>query len=182
MCAVSVRGARAGGPERGGRRHGGAASRALRRVGQRTFTSDDANQWRSVGPFSPDGTKVVGSTSAGQISICNTLTRTFTQLTFQGDNRSQAAWTPDGRAVVFVVYAGAESGLHWMNADGSSRLELLVRTPEAYTPSLSPDGRTLAFQIRDPKNGADLVALQLDSPLRPGIKTTARASAPHNDR
>jgi hypothetical protein len=61
-----------------------------------------------------------------------------------------AVWTPDGRAVVFVLLARADTGLYWMPVDGSRCPERLVRTGDAFTPSFSGDAGRSCFKCAIP--------------------------------
>jgi len=66
---------------------------------------------------------------------------TFTNADWLG---SPAAWTPDGQ-IVLDSTAGGRRSLWVMGADGSNRRPLLRGTDEDYGPSVSPDGRYVAF-------------------------------------
>lgn len=81
--------------------------------------------------FSPDGSKVAfGATAAngsGGLYVVDTAGQNLKLLTRDG---SCASWSPDGRQIVFVGFAGGAGGslpagnLYIMNADGSGRRQL----------------------------------------------------------
>ncbi|MGQ0734164.1 MAG: hypothetical protein ACT4QD_10955 [Acidobacteriota bacterium] len=164
--------ARTGKPASAAAAGGGLPLRLIDAAGRRTFSGDETNRWQSVWGFSPDGRRLLGTTTDDHLSVFDTSTRTFTQLTFDRGTLGDAVWSSDGQAVVFVLLARADTGLYWMPADGSRQPEKLVGTGDAFTPSFSGDGRTLVFQVRHPVNAADMATLRLDGPLRPGISTT----------
>lgn len=65
------------------------------------------------------------------------------QITFtRGDGRSGIAWTPDGRIVFDTT---GNSNLWVMKADGSDRRQITTGSDNIFNPSVSPDGRYVAF-------------------------------------
>ncbi|MDT5123090.1 MAG: eukaryotic-like serine/threonine-protein kinase [Acidobacteriota bacterium] len=65
------------------------------------------------------------------------------QVTFtRGDGRNGVAWTPDGRIVFDTV---GNSNLWVMKADGTDRRQITSGTDNNFMPSVSPDGRFVAF-------------------------------------
>jgi len=84
------------------------------------------------------GTIRVDTSAAVKISN-STLDGADTQESYGG-----VAWTPDGRLVFTSEEAG--NGDIWiMNADGSSRRQLTTDRRKDTGPSVSPDGKTIAF-------------------------------------
>jgi uncharacterized repeat protein (TIGR01451 family) len=68
-----------------------------------------------------------------------------TQLTANGANDAQAAWSPDGTRIAFVSTRDGEAEIFVMNADGSDQTQLTSNvTPDNY-PAWSPDGNKLTF-------------------------------------
>jgi Tol biopolymer transport system component/DNA-binding winged helix-turn-helix (wHTH) protein len=70
------------------------------------------------------------------------------QLTFGErtlDGYVGLAWTPDGR-IVFSSFAGHNTDLYLINADGGNRIQLTSNAGQDNThPSVSPDGRYIVF-------------------------------------
>lgn len=67
------------------------------------------------------------------------------RLTNSSDNEIHAAWSPDGRQVVYVSDR-EPSGLYIMKADGSAPRPLQTEPMNAEYPAWAPDGRRIAFQ------------------------------------
>jgi len=81
---------------------------------------------------------------------------------------SQATWTPDGKRIVYVANGGGnevhpdrdqQSRIFVMNADGTDYKLLLGEADKRFTsPVLSPDGKTLTFQVA-PADGLSIPRL-----------------------
>jgi eukaryotic-like serine/threonine-protein kinase len=83
-------------------------------------------------------------------------------------------WTPDGKHLTFASGGAGSMNLFWGPADGSGVEERLTTSKNQQLPeSWSPDGRTLAFDERDPISGFDIwtVSLDGDRKPRPFLKT-----------
>ena len=83
-------------------------------------------------------------------------------------------WTPDGKRLTFASGGAGSANLFWGHADGSGAEERLTTSNnEQWPESWSPDGRTLAFDERDPISGFDIwtVSLDGDRKPRPFLKT-----------
>ena len=80
--------------------------------------------------------------SGGQINAEN-----YQQLTTSDGNKSQPAWSPDGKRLLFVAPGGKNFGQDiWvMNADGSNPVDLTQRLGDDRDPAWSPDGKLIAF-------------------------------------
>lgn len=63
------------------------------------------------------------------------------------DNVGDAAVSPDGATLAFVVHDGAASSIHVVNRDGSGERRLTVG-PADDQPAWSPDGERIAFRRR----------------------------------
>lgn len=58
----------------------------------------------------------------------------------------EPAWTPDGTAIVFASKRSGSFDLYRMNADGSESVRLTSTPEDDGDPTISPDGRRLAFE------------------------------------
>lgn len=70
-----------------------------------------------------------------------------------GVHDKAAAWSPDGRQIVFISDRSGEEELYLINQDGSGSVEQLTRGGKAmrYRPVWSPDGKRIAFSDKDGK-------------------------------
>ena len=78
-----------------------------------------------------------------------------------------AAWSPDGRLLLFVdLTPGFDKHVFVMDANGSGLRRLTKRCPEDYSPSWSPDGRTVAFTCSRQNQylfvGSDVFTVRVD--------------------
>jgi TolB protein len=73
---------------------------------------------------------------------------TLTQLTFDPGQDQDAAWTPDGRHIVFASDRAKRGvpNLYVVNADGSGDVTRLTSSNEPHlSPAWHPTGKFLAF-------------------------------------
>ena len=63
------------------------------------------------------------------------------------------SWTPDGQRIVFVAAVGGASKILAFDRVGAVFTELTSDNPPTYTPSVSPDGRLIAYSQQ--KSGTD---------------------------
>ncbi len=86
----------------------------------------------------------------------------WTQLTFDGGDKDQPVWSPDGNRIAYVSPGGGINGLDiWvMNADGSNPVNITNYQGDEFDPEWAPDGSRIAFThyVRD-SNGAPIYAL-----------------------
>jgi Tol biopolymer transport system component len=99
--------------------------------------------------LSPDGQRAVLQIREGAIGLWlyDFARQTLTPFATASGSSQAAAWTPDGRR---IVYRGTRQGtrnLYWKPTDGSGDEERLTTKPGVvHTPtSVSPDGRWVAF-------------------------------------
>jgi Tol biopolymer transport system component len=91
-------------------------------------------------------TMQVGVGSGGQVTASD-----FAPLTSGEGDKSQPAWSPDGKKLLFVAPGGTLNGKNlgldvWvMDADGSSPVDLTKRPGDDRGPAWSPDGKQIAF-------------------------------------
>jgi hypothetical protein len=124
--------------------------------------------------IAPDGRRLALVASEGGRTdawIVDLETGARSRLTFDGDV-SDPTWTPDGKRLTYAraaAAAGGNSDLYWKLADGSGSAEPLVGGPETvFAASLSPDGRSLIYDLVGPESlGNDLWILPLDGERQP---------------
>ena len=130
--------------------------------------SRDTDYWNvdSSPEISPDGTRIVYTTSRHRISTPRTWDRNFQieSSTLDGSDRrrltdsssldTSPAWSPDGKRIAFVrLEFGKEvPGIYTMAPDGSGERRLVAFNGEDiwalfhdWGPEWSPDGNTIAF-------------------------------------
>jgi eukaryotic-like serine/threonine-protein kinase len=103
--------------------------------------------------FSPDGRRIAYEVQGvdgvpDDIWIHDLRLDNGLRLTRSGGN-SRPTWSPDGRWVLFERDEVEQPGLWRQAADGSGEPELLLASPDAVTPRMSPDGRWLVWMERD---------------------------------
>jgi Tol biopolymer transport system component len=114
--------------------------------------------------ISPDSTRVavMGSESeTDNIWVYDIVRKTRTRLTF-GTNDWDPVWTPDGERIVF--WDGATRALSIKAADGTGELERLVaqELSDSGNPSISPDGKWMAFWVQPTNTTDDIWYMPLD--------------------
>jgi len=84
------------------------------------------------------------------------------QLTFDGGDKTQPAWSPDGKELLYVAPGvEPEQGLDiWvMEADGSQPVNLTARKGDDTDPFWSPDGKSIAFTSHGRADGVPQIYL-----------------------
>ena len=108
--------------------------------------------------LSPDGRRLVVTITekSGNVWVYDIPTKTFTQLTFEGNN-SMPVWSPDGSRIAFTSSKVGPLNLFWKQADGSGTDERLAASehPQAAN-SWSPDGRELIYVEQSAATGRDI--------------------------
>ncbi len=123
-------------------------------------------QWVSNPKISPDGTRVLYSRNAmdvmkdrrtSRLWLINSDGSNNLPLTGDDENESNAAWSPDGKRVVFTKRTdhGSELFVYWVEEGKSARLSQLPRSPSGL--SWSPDGNHIAFSMLVPEKPPVLV-------------------------
>ncbi|MCH8268007.1 MAG: PD40 domain-containing protein [Acidobacteria bacterium] len=121
--------------------------------------------------LSPDGQRlaveIVGQKT--DIWIYDLSQETLTPITFEGD-KIQVAWTPDAKRIVYSS-AGQADGtrrLYWKPADGTGSEELLTSNQYGFNaPSMTPDGKWLAWHVINPETSRDIWGLPLEGERKP---------------
>ena len=100
-------------------------------------------------PFSPDGTRLLYTASAGRLSqifVLDLATRQRRQLTRSPGDKQVAVWSPDGRWIAYSSNATGTTQL-WRMPSGGGEAEMLTSGAERmYHPFYSPDGRWIYVQ------------------------------------
>lgn len=143
---------------------------------QMTWLDRQGKPLSTVGPegnyqgidVSPDGMRVVAHRPDGQggdLWLFDLSRGTTSRLTFDSSqNNASPIWFPDGNRIVFKSFRGGKFGLYQKRANGAGGEELLIESETTIVPtSWSSDGRSLIYQITDPKTGNDLLALPMPS-------------------
>jgi Tol biopolymer transport system component len=95
--------------------------------------------------FSPDGTKIVFTSTRGIVGqhvwIMDADGSNETQLTTTDGNRDSPSFSPDGTKIVY----GAFNEIRTMNPDGSGDVALVTGQGRVADPSWSPDGSSIVF-------------------------------------
>ena len=96
----------------------------------------------------------------------------LTRLTFDELIDRNPVWSPDGEWIYFSAFrGGASSNLYRKRSNGTGEAERLTESPHHQNPySISPDGKTLAFEQVNPDTSCDIMLLRLDpEPQEPEV-------------
>jgi TolB protein len=91
----------------------------------------------------PDAARIAFS-GGGNIWLIDPDGRNLVNLT-QSFGNFEPDWSPDGRYIYFVSARGGNSEIYRMDADGRNPIRLTHHPNDDYHPSVSPDGKQLAF-------------------------------------
>jgi Tol biopolymer transport system component len=125
--------------------------------------------------LSPDGRRLAVTVQGASDDVwVRDLERgAWTRLTAEGDN-TDAAWSPDGRHIIFSSTRSGAFNLFRAAADGGGAVEQLTHERTmAMSSSVAPDGSVAAFGVLDPESGWDisLQPLRTPGPPRPLLST-----------
>ncbi len=119
--------------------------------------------------LSPTGDRMVFSAPTGErneLWMMDVATGKTTQLTFSG-TRGDPQWDLDGSRIFFSCgNSGREGGVCAMPAAGG---DASVIVPGASQPDLSPDGKSIAYILLDPKTRTDVWMQPLDKSSPPHL-------------
>jgi Tol biopolymer transport system component len=134
--------------------------------------------------ISPDGTRVTMTINetTPDIYVCDLRRGTLQRLTFDARN-GDPVFTPDGSRVVYDSNSGTGTApnLWWKPADGSGNAERLTTSEFAQVePSISHDGKTIAFMEFHTDTNADIYVLSMEGErkARPFLNTKFREADP----
>ena len=109
--------------------------------------------------FSPDGKRlafeIATSGSRSDIWVKDLERDTTSRLTRPPGRNNTPLWAPDGESIVFDSNSQPASGLYWVRADGAGEAQRLTDGKGVFqiAGSVSPDGKTLAFNQEDADSG-----------------------------
>jgi Tol biopolymer transport system component len=148
------------------------------RAGVQTPLVDEPAAYRDL-RLSPDGTRVsfvpLDDRGGSDLWVLDIARGVRSRLTFTGSTRS-AAWSPDGKAMVFNGGQN-QPALVRKEIDGSGSEQAGPGDQEAKTPfDWSRDGRTLLYETFSPQTTNDLWAIAMDGSGAPIPVATTRFS------
>jgi serine/threonine-protein kinase len=103
----------------------------------------------------PDGKRI--TLGGAYLSLFDPDTGTDTRLTSTGRPKRFATWSPDGRSVAYMTFEPSND-IYILTLDGDRKPRPLISTSAAeLVPSISPDGRWIAYSSRaDPSGRLDV--------------------------
>jgi serine/threonine protein kinase len=123
--------------------------------------------------ISPDGVQVAvtqyeASLGTSNIWVMDTARGTSAPLTFDRGRSDYAAWSPDGKSIVFASNRSGHFDLYEKSADGSGEERLLLKSDQDKQPSgWSRDGRFLLYTSVDAKTSGDVWVLPMEGDRKP---------------
>ena len=115
--------------------------------------------------LSPNGQRIVVEVTGADLWVHDVRRSTFNNLTTGGSlGNTFAAWTPDGRGVLFRTL----TGIRQVDPDSGNVTQVLSTTTLSSLPtSVSPDGQTLVYIQQTSDTGGDVYALSLQGDPQP---------------
>ena len=155
------------------------------RNGKVLGTLGENDHYRNVA-ISRDGLRVVADTTSMKESKIRILDErgTRTLMTLGSGDGGSPAWSPDGRQIYFTWSINGPQDIYVRAADGSGEEKAVLKFDKnqygALFLTVSPDGKTLAFEIIDRVTGGDIYTLALggDGRPQPFLHSVANESAP----
>jgi serine/threonine-protein kinase len=122
--------------------------------------------------LSPDG-KQLATTIIGEqqwnVWIYGLQQKTFTRLTFEGDNRDPI-WSADGKRVIYASSRNGRKSLFWKPVAGTGgEEELLTVASQPFPDSVSKDGRYLLYDILGATESPGVYLLPLQGERKPQL-------------
>lgn len=150
-------------------------------TGLRQLTHEAEDEYPA---WSPDGKMIAFGRldkRAGWIYTVNADGRGLRKLTDppKGFWDSQPSWSPDGTKIAFTRASASRADVFLMDADGTHIKKLTGRT-DGFLPSVSPDGKKIAFVSNDAGQTTHIYAMNADgtNPRRLTTKAKVHDDAP----
>ncbi|MCU1321311.1 MAG: WD40-like beta Propeller containing protein [Acidobacteriaceae bacterium] len=116
---------------------------------QRTISKADGSNQDCYTRLSPDGAKAAFvhfvSHAIGYLCVADIVSGHTRRLTQEGENLRGLDWTPDGSHLVFASKEGGVFQLRMISDRGGGSIPVPAATASASNPSVSPDGKFVAF-------------------------------------
>jgi dipeptidyl aminopeptidase/acylaminoacyl peptidase len=101
--------------------------------------------------LAPDGNSVAvvrrnGDSRGEDLWLLDLRRNVASRLTFDNLDVHTPVWSPDGKRIAYYTSNGRDAGLRQVSANGSGKVELLLKTPEPVALDCwSPDGKVLIY-------------------------------------
>ena len=131
--------------------------------------SKDASTWGAH--ISPDGSKaafVSKRTSNWELYVINTDGTGIRNISNSNEDEDSPSWSPDSKRIVYSADKGGKSNIYIINADGSNKRKI-TDSGSSWTPSLSTDGKQIAFISDD-----DIYIMSIDGSSKKRITKTSK--------
>jgi serine/threonine-protein kinase len=131
--------------------------------------------------LSPDGQRlavVIVDAERPNIWIHDRLSNTFSQVTFEGANRTPL-WTFDGLRLTYSSGRGGRQHLFWQPINLSAPAESLISSKNDLWPGgWTPDGRALVYVEDPPTSNTDIRVLTMNGRSHASANIEIRSTAP----
>ncbi|MGH7724342.1 MAG: protein kinase domain-containing protein [Candidatus Eiseniibacteriota bacterium] len=123
--------------------------------------------------LSPDGGRIAivrnTTSTSSDVWIADANHGTLTRLTFDGIQRFNLQWSPDGRKLAYTSVRGGGQQLYIRSADGSDDEEVLYESGNPFKSALqwTDDGKYILFQQLDPQTNQDVWLIPLEGDRKP---------------
>ena len=154
-------------------------------AGKVTGTLGENDRYKNVA-ISRDGSRVVADTISVKESKIRILDSrgTRTLMTLGNSDGAGPTWSPDGKQIYFTSTANGPQDIYVRAADGSGEEKEVLKFNKdqfgALFLTVSPDGKSLAYEIIDRATGGDIYTLALggDGKPQPFLHSVANETAP----
>lgn len=122
--------------------------------------------------YSPNGSKIVYSQSpnaftfSDDIFVMNADGSGNANLSVHDATDIQPQWTADGSAIIFSSNRGGRYAIYSMNSFGENIVRLTDTVKNAYSPVLSPDGKSILYLYGTDGTDYELYTMNLDGTNR----------------
>lgn len=122
--------------------------------------------------YSPDGSKILFSQSpnsftySDDIFVMNADGSGIANLSVHNASDIQPRWTADGSKIIFSSNRSGRYALYSMNSFGENIIRLTDTVKNAYSPVLSPDGKSILYLYGTDGTDYELYTMDLDGTNR----------------